>query len=280
MLKKFFVNCSFIILIMYSLIIPVYATGSNSLEQNQTVNQNIDSVDYEIAKILFKSFLGNEFSENSISNADYNYETKEFSCEYVLKSYDELWKTDNVKITSNDFITYKIAKTTYEIDEETQEEIPYTINADYTDLNNEDKNSIINLAHSKGYETGKNLTDEEFLKILEIVFLNDTSNLKSIINENEYVLKNYYISGTQIHFIYLQENNESNNIEISSWLSGLMGWNVDGESNVNIFENTEGFYIYDGVFDNVGPYCIDYDIEVKERLSELEAIENEIWRTK
>lgn len=265
MLKKIEITSLLMIIIICILFIPVYAVENSELQKNQ----NIDSVDYEIAKILFKGYFDNEFNENSVSKASYDSDGKKFSCEYIIKTYEESYKTDNIEIYTYDFLTYRFATMKYEFDEEKNKYVPHSYNGDYTEITNKDKNSIINLANSAGYYTGKNLSDEDFLEMLEIVFLNDTKKLKQVINENNYILKNYYISEDYIHFLYLQEDNKANYIDVHSAYKDVNIWCVYGENDKKIFEDST--LLYDS-------YIVDYNIVINQKQTEINTIYNKLER--
>ena len=266
MFKRIKITSLLIIIIITSLFIPVYAIETNESQQNQ----NIDSVDYEIAKILFKAWFEDEFNEDSISEAKYNSEGKEFSCEYIIKNYDEEYKKDSMTISTKDFLDYRFVKVEYRYDEEQGEDIPHSTNSNYNELTNEEKNKVINLASSKGYYTSKNLSDEDFLKILKIIFLNDTKNLKNILNENQYVLKNYYISEDRIHFMYTKGENEEYYIQIKSRIENVDAWNVFGTSDKKINED------FTEIWDS--EYAVDYDIIISQNKTEINTIYDKLKR--
>ena len=96
-------------------------------------------------------------------------------------------------------------QTIYKYNEELGDLFPSTFTAPYEKISNKEKNKIITIANSKKYYTSHNLSDEEFFKILEIILLNDETNIKEIINNGKYTLKNYYLSNGQIYFNYIQE---------------------------------------------------------------------------
>ena len=242
---------------------------NNSQDKNTQIN-NIKSSDYEIAKILFANFFGNEFNESQISEAKYNIQDKEFSCTYIIKQYEDWWMTDKVIITTEDFISYRFSKTVYSYNEEIGGELyPTTLNSSFENLSNEEKNKIITIANLNGYYVSKNLSDQEFL---EIIFLNDKTNIKEIISNGKYILKNYYISNGQIYFEYIQENNEANYLKIFSWQDYSTGWNIDGRNEKNIYGSNEEVYEYKSMIDGKTYYCIDYDLKIEKNIDEMKAI--------
>lgn len=272
--KKLLLVIIFALMLVIGIVCILLLNPKNREKANTNIN-NIDSSDYEIAKILFANFFEDEFDESKISEANYEiYQNhKEFSCTYIMKQYEDPWMIDQVTIKTFDFVTYYYLTDTYEYNEETDTELyPRSSSSPYEALTNEEKNRIITIANYKGYDTAPNPSDQEFLRILEIIFLNDKTNLKEIINNGNYILKNYYLSSGQIYFRYMEEGNESNDLDISSWVNYSTGWNIDVKNENNIYGNNKEVFEFENMFDGKKYYCIDYDVEIEEYIDEMKSI--------
>lgn len=136
-------------------------------------------------------------------------------------------------------------------------------NTDSTDyeLSNPNKNYI-----------GPNLSDEEYMRVLEIILLNDETNIKEIIDNGNYILKDYYIAHGQIYFDYVQEGNESNNLQIFSWVEYSLGWNIEGQNRENIYGNNKEVFELESIIDEKKYYCIDYDLKITKNMDEMKEI--------
>lgn len=240
--------------------------NEGTLILNENVKK-IDLADYEIAQILFAEYFEDEFDENLITEASYNEASKEFSCAYVTKTYDNKYEQDEVEIRTNDFITYSYTSTESEYDEELAMRVPHSWTSTFNGLTNESKNKIIELANGKGYNTSKNLTDKDFERIFEIILENDKKNLKNTLEKNNYVLKNNFLSEGRIYYSFVQKDNEENYILVSSWMAGIYGWYVEGMSTAQIHEESRK---------GTSLYITEFDIIIKENLNELENIYNSL----
>lgn len=236
---------------------------STIITDQNLVKSEMTKTDYEIATILFSSYFEENFDENRITDASYDKEDKEYSCRYVSKIYNSIYEKDYVDIRTGDFITYHF--TSVENESKDGDYYPYSWNSTYTQISNDQKNKIIDLAQKEGYHTEKNLSNNEFEQILDIIFENDNKNLKTTIEKNNYTLRNYYLSENIIHFLFTQENNEENYIEIYSSPSEIMWWNVYGCSDKSIYTDS----YYSDIFEE---YIIDFDIDIQKNLDKLEKI--------
>jgi len=246
----------------------IFNKSESDSEQKVDIS-SIESIDHEIAKILFSEYFKNEFNEKLITEAKYDTKEKEFTCTYVTKIHDNSDDKDFVELTTEDFITYQQNKTEYTYNKKYKMNTAHGYSGRYTDISNVSKNRIIELAKNKGYYTGRNLTDKEYERILEIVFDNDKKDLEKNIKNNNYELKNYYITDGAINYIFNQKDNDKYYIKISSSASGVWAFPVYGITINEIYENSR-------YSDLSGGYVVDYYIRIEKELNELEEIYSKI----
>lgn len=225
-------------------------------------NKNIDKINYEIAKIIFSEYFGDEFDENLIESAFYDSENKVYECEYVVKKHTDFYK-DSVTFRTKDFVTYSLSSVTYTKSGDSYS--PYNFSTNFKYISNDAKYKILKLAKEKGYHSGEIPTKEETNRVLEIVLSNDTKNIEELLKRNNYIFKGTYIDSVHLTFLYEDKNNSENYIEIKSSMSGFDYWNVYGSSNKKISEDSRHN-------DYFNTYVIDYYITVKTDLEKIQPL--------
>lgn len=237
----------------------IFNDGSSKI----SYNLDIDTNDYKIAKILFSEYFGNNFNERMIKEASYDDKTNTFRCKYVSKIYSRIYE-DSVSFATSNFITYSLSTVKYEKKDGMY--ISKSSGTIYNNITTKAKNEILDLAKEKGYYTDENISDDDYNKILQIIFKNDKNNISSIIEKNNYVLKYNSLSDKKIIFSYVDKKNDSNFILIESSLNddGRRA-TVYGSSNKEIGGNSE-------YSETLNEYITDYWIDIEEDYDELKKI--------
>ena len=261
-----------VITILLILGIVSFVLFKDKLRGNKIYNQGLSGTEYEIAKILFKDYLDDDFNEKNISVADYDNERKLFRCKYIVKEHTDLYQ-DTISFSTKNFITYTLNSTTYEKTESMWRPNNYTLGT-FEGFSNDIKNQVLDKAKGSGYYTEENLSDNDYDKILSIVLNNDTNNIKQLIDNNNYELKNSTLStGKKVIFLYEDKSNSENYIEISSAYNNVKKWEVYSSSDKALTTDEKYNSRYSST---VEKYIIDYDINIETDIIEIENIYSKI----
>ena len=136
---------------------------------------------------------------------------------------------------------------------------------------NDIKNKVLEIAKGSEYYTEENLSDKDYDKILSIVLNNDPNNIKQLIDNNNYELKNSTLStGKKVIFLYEDKSNSENYIEISSVYNNVKKWEIYSSSDKTLTTDEK----YNSRI--VEKYIIDYDINIETDIIEIENIYSKI----